>query len=437
MKKRLLVICYPLDWHWALSFEFFRYKQHQDIDYEILDLSFAGERGFKVFLKFLLGGSILQRKCLQAWRSDKVELLDFKVNYKDIEKRTVKRVQELFGTGFKHLDETLNTISERVATLAVDPREHLPVIRDEFFKSETTKAILTQVDASRYSEITTVNGRFTKNAEVVTWAKSQNLPLTLLEFGSSGEKFEIFTTSPHSFEEIEDKINSFWTSYENKYREKIAQGYIDNLIDKKGYSSINWRSYMKPGSVVKEGARKICVFYVSTELEYFGLPNNIPKGNFKNQVEAFRGLVSLLDPNLWTIYLRMHPEMPGRNRGNEQLLWQEFKSFSHIVIVEPNSSIDSLELGELSDLAAGFGSNIAMELVARGKKNVITLGPAPWNRLLPRNFTPSLEHLSRHLKSGIPEISVSDIYPWALFMSRFGENFKVLKFDKKTSSWKF
>jgi hypothetical protein len=78
-----------------------------------------------------------------------------------------------------------------------------------------------------------------------------------------------------------------------------------------------------------------------------------------------------------------------------------------------------------------------MELVARGKKNVITLGPAPWNRLLPRNFTPSLEHLSRHLKSGIPEISVSDIYPWALFMSRFGENFKVLKFDKKTSSWKF
>ena len=57
--RNLLVICYPLDWHWALSFEFLNHQDKLGFNYEVLDLSFVGETGTSKLIKSISGGSKL------------------------------------------------------------------------------------------------------------------------------------------------------------------------------------------------------------------------------------------------------------------------------------------------------------------------------------------------------------------------------------------
>ena len=63
--KKLIILCYPLDWHLALSFEFLINQPNYSRDYEILDLSFIGEFGLRKILRAITGGTKLRKMIIK------------------------------------------------------------------------------------------------------------------------------------------------------------------------------------------------------------------------------------------------------------------------------------------------------------------------------------------------------------------------------------
>jgi hypothetical protein len=106
-----------------------------------------------------------------------------------------------------------------------------------------------------------------------------------------------------------------------------------------------------------------------------------------------------------------------------------------VTIFEPNSKVDSLELGNSADLIASYWSTINLEFIMRGKRNVITMGQAPWNNLIPENHTSTEIKLIKFLNSDFPEYNINRIYPWAFYQSSHGIDFKIVNTDPKTGKW--
>jgi hypothetical protein len=430
--KQLLVICYPNQWHWVLSLEYLHQQQVSGLEIDVLDLSLCGEsRDFETakkslsFMKFRIG--------CRNWLKDN----DTRYFQTRLIRRDRPRIdfeanpilsQDDFGPAF-------NSIVEHSGELLVNSLPNRKLITREFMAMNSVNAALEKIQIENYDTVVTVNGRFTKNATVAMWAKNGSKKLLLLEFGSTQEKFDVFEISPHSMREIQTKIERFWNQYEVNKHQVLPSDLMKKFVKTITERNI-WRSKMLDGHAPSKTTKKRCVFFASTEAEYAGVGDEVEAGNYRNQVEGFRGLLSALDSKEWEIYLRRHPKHPSVENGDpEQHLWQEFENTVGVCIVPPESEVDSIELARGADLNVNFCSTIAMELIAIGITNVITMGPAPWNNLIPSRYCPNASLLQAFLLKQPDQLNEASILPWVTYINTFGESFKLFDFDSKRSSW--
>jgi len=154
-------------------------------------------------------------------------------------------------------------------------------------------------------------------------------------------------------------------------------------------------------------------------------------------VEAFENLIEMLPENGWHIFLRRHPRNPEMKRGfdPEEHLWERFLKVKNVSIIEPDASVDSIQLGLRADLVANFWSGIAIELLIRGQNRVVTLGDAPWNYFIPLNSARSREGIAEFLNRPTPSFEIESIYPLAFYYSSFGKRFELFQFDQQLAKW--
>lgn len=430
--KQLLIICYPNQWHWVLSLEYLHQQQAHGLEIDVLDMSWCGEsrdletaRKSLSFMKFRTGcrkwlkdngAKYFQTRLIRRERLH----IDFKAN--------PVLSQDDCGPAF-------NSIVENSGQLLVSSLPNRKLITREFMAMNSVNAALQKIQIENYDTVVTVNGRFTKNATVAAWAKFRSKKLLLLEFGSTQEKFDVFEISPHSMREIQNKIERFWNQYEVNKHEVLPSDLMKKFVKTITEKNL-WRSKMLDGHAPSKTTKKRCVFFASTEAEYAGVGDEVEPGNYRNQVEGFRGLLGALDSEEWEIYLRRHPKHPSVANGDpEQHLWQEFENKVGVYILPPESEVDSIELARGADLNVNFCSTIAMELIAIGITNVITLGPAPWNNLIPSRYCPNISLLQAFLLKHQDQLSEASILPWITYIHTFGESFKLFDFNPKKSSW--
>jgi hypothetical protein len=237
--------------------------------------------------------------------------------------------------------------------------------------------------------------------------------------------------------EVQDKIDKYWETSDRNTRSQIAESFISNIEQKFSFSPYNFRKKMVIGKIPAKDNRRIFTFFASTESEYAGVRDTVGKGEFRNQYDAFAAAADLLDPVKWKIYLRLHPSITSTYLNkSETRNWLIFQTRTNIEVILPNSDIDSIALGLKSDVAAVFASTIAMELVALGQSKIISMGPSPWNKLLPDLYISNvtkLQHFFNNMENF--QANKSDIYPWAYYMANFGDEFLILKFDKNKHTW--
>jgi len=140
---------------------------------------------------------------------------------------------------------------------------------------------------------------------------------------------------------------------------------------------------------------------------------------------------------VWDIYLRRHPF--GQNQDlqdGEKSIWNSFFDVPNLFVIDPSSDIDSIALGLESDLIASYGSTIIMEFYAHKISNIITMGPAPWNILLPERYVPTIQKLQEFIGSVKSNIEIDKLLPWAFYQMESGIEFELISTDDKTGRWK-
>jgi len=437
--RNLLIVCYPHGWHWGLSIEFLNSEAMIGNFYDVIDATFVGENLFLVKIKKILGKHKFYRKCINFIDRGNFTLVNLnKFSIKDFSRKKVELVHKPLD-----MSPAYNTIIERYGSMDLKRIKRslrgLMIMNKEIRISNKMYRKLSELNLQGYEKVVTVNGRFNKNSTVLRWCQKNNLTHKIVEFGTSTKNsFEIYENSPHSMIEIQNKIEKYWNNSSDPSKILKAKTYFENMIISKSSSKINFREKMHDGKIPVFSGKKICVYYASTEYEYAGVSEKVEAGKFSSQVEAFRGLLDVLNPNEWDIYLRRHPKKNGsRNFDGEKFMWKEFYNQKNIYIIEADSNIDSIALGTSADLIASFWSTINMEFIVRGYQNVVNLGPTTWNRLLPSRYLPSRNEILRFISDEKQLISIGELLPWAYFMSDFGTEFKIISTNAISGEWYF
>jgi hypothetical protein len=433
----LLVICYPNDWHWVLSTEFFLTLVSQNNSIDILDLSTIGENSFSLFFKRISRRDELRPLLRDIFRENGANFVGRRLT---IKKKIHNKlfVSRKFSSNMNlNNHPALNSIIEKIGNLEISQSRDKSVIKKELHAYNSVISILNRMDNDLYSMIATVNGRFTKNAAVVKKYRELQIETNLIEFGSTLSKFEVFRISPHSMKEVETKISAYWNSAHVSFRDSVASNYLNKLVLTSNNETYGWRDLMVEGSTPKHKLPNRCTFFASTEAEYAGgVGDEINEGNFRNQVEAFQAVVDLLPANDWEIFLRRHPRARhGSDTDPEAFLWKKFENIPNVFVVSPTSEIDSIALGMSSNLVVNFNSTISMELAARGFQRFATLGPAAWNQLLPEHYTPNVKKLNNFFNEPPSDIKISNLYPWAFYYATYGTDFNAITYDNQKKKW--
>lgn len=439
--KQLLVIAYPQDWHWALSVEYILAESTKNQKFHVLDLSYPGQLELRSFLRWVLGGNRLRKTGLKLLEHNQnAKILKSQVFFSSIcafIDSTIEMTTLEPTLNFQNSTTIYNSCVEKSGNLNPATRKNFGTIFKEVFARNLTRRILENLDYSRYGRVVTVNGRFTKNAVVKEWASSKSLPCRLIEFGASKESFQIYEVSPHSMSELEGKVNEFWENAEDSFRQRVGREYLTKLSVDKPITEINWRAKMQRNLIPPKEKPNSCVFFTSTEAEYAGVGDFVQASNYQNQVQAFRAIVKELPVDEWQIFLRRHPDNPrGEVKDAEHLLWDEFKKFSNVFIIEPESPVDSIALGMSADLAVNYCSIIAIELVARGAQNVITMGPSPWQGLLPQRQIETNFTLAGTLELMKERVEPERILPLCFYLSNHGISFQETRYLEAENNWR-
>lgn len=439
--RQLLVIAYPQDWHWALSIEYFFEQKDKNKEFHIVDLSFAGQLDLRSFLRWIFGGNRLRKTGLRLLAHESnASVVKKRIFFKNFPAffESLKEIKTMGPTlNFQNSTTIYNSCVEKSGNLSPVTRDNFKLIFKELFARNLTRGILENLDHSSYERVITVNGRFTKNAVAKDWALSKSLPCRLIEFGASKESFQTYEVSPHSMHELEGKITDFWENAEDTFRQRVGQEYLAKLSVDKPITEINWRIRMQRNLIPPKQKPFTCVFFTSTEAEYAGVGDFVPASKYQNQVQAFRAIVEELPVNEWQIFLRRHPANPSDEiKDAEHLLWEEFEKFSNVFIIEPESPVDSIALGMSVNLAFNYCSIIAMELVARGAQNVITMGPSPWQGLLPQRQIESNFSLPETLEIIKEEIAPESVLPLCFYLSNHGFSFQVTRYLETENNWR-
>ena len=409
--------------------------------FHVLDLSYPGQLELRSFLRWILGGNRLRKTGLKLLEHKKsAKILKYPVFFRSICAflDSIKEMTTLGTTlNFQNSTTIYNSCVEKSGNLNPITRKNFGIIFKEVFARNLTRKILENLDYSFYGRVVTVNGRFTKNAVVKEWASSKSLPCRLIEFGASKESFQTYEVSPHSMRELEGKIIEFWKNAEDSFRQRVSREYLSKLSIDKPITEIDWRAKMQRNLIPPNEKNNSCVFFTSTEAEYAGVGDFVPASNYQSQVQAFKAIVEGLPPDEWQIFLRRHPANPrDKVKDAEHLLWEEFRKFSNVFIIEPESPVDSIALGMSADLAVNYCSIIAMELVARGAQNVITMGPSPWQGLLPERQIESKFELVATLEIMQKKVAPEKILPLCFYLSIHGFNFQATRFLENENNWK-
>ena len=437
--SEIVVIAYPQDWHWVLSIEYQFYQKKRGIHVDILDLSYVGEHGFRSLIRKTLGGNYLRK----ISRKQKIfSIVNIKFSFSLTASAVLRTIQD-----YKKLPhiiqaddcrEIYNSCVEKSGNLILNKSKNRFLVLRELYAYNLMINSLNNIKKLKYSCAVTVNGRFTKNATVQTWAENQGISRKLIEFGAGKEKFEVYDVSPHSMEEVESKISRYWETSDSSLRMSVAKRFLTKLAKNAPITDIDWRNRMRVGYLPTFNKPRLCTFFASTESEYAGVGDSIPSDNFSNQVEAFQAIVDFLPAHEWQIVLRRHPKNPqSESTDPEAFLWDQFRGFNHVLIVEPESPIDSIALGLNSDLVTNFCSIIAMELIARGSKNVYTLGPSPWRKLLPALQVENSKRLKEILEDNVTMANPDSILPWCYYVASHGNEFQITYFDVVAQRWRY
>jgi hypothetical protein len=166
---------------------------------------------------------------------------------------------------------------------------------------------------------------------------------------------------------------------------------------------------------------RVFVFFATTDWEFSILYSSSgAKSDFVSQFDAVQAIISNLEPQE-SLIIRLHPSDPNKSAPADDG-WQKFALDRRVIIIPPESRIDSYKLAADADGNFVWTSFLGYELALRGIP-VAVMGEAIYAKCFPENYLLSHEGLEDFMQHPSPP-SLELIDRYTNYLARGG--FEIL-----------
>ena len=274
------------------------------------------------------------------------------------------------------------------------------------------------------------NSRYATTLPIVQFCEQNYLPYYTHERAGKLDKANlIYRSTPHSIKYACSEIEELWNAGSDN-REQIGASFF---IERRNRVTQGWFSHttnqkvnLLPSQFPKH--KTVISIFNSSIQEYAALFRW--GNNFRFFSDEYNCLSTIFDffkedENI-QFYLRIHPSLIGLDNTQTKQLKNYISKYRNVIVISPESKIDTYALIDNSDKIIVLGSTVGAEASYWGKP-VIALGRAPYENLDCCYWPNSLEELIQLIKADLrPKEKLSAIKYGYWELAR-GTDFKYYK----------
>jgi hypothetical protein len=269
------------------------------------------------------------------------------------------------------------------------------------------------------------NGRFCNQRAILRACESLNIKFMIHERGANKDLYYVRSFMPHNKELIQKEMIENWDNVTNKSQAKEIA--IKWFNDRRSGIDTDWFSYSK--NQIKnllpeiDSSKKTVTYFHSSDDEYAAIGDQFLWKGWKDQYDAVVNLIKVVDSsNSINLIIRLHPHMVKKSL-TENFKWKSLQKYSNkIIVIDPESKIDSYALVEKSDIIVSSGSKIGIESVYLNKPSIL-LGPSPYDSLDLTYSANSIGELAELLNQNLKPISNENLFKYSYWWATHGDKF--------------
>lgn len=231
-------------------------------------------------------------------------------------------------------------------------------------------SFINQINDSYPDLVYVFNGRFSSYSPIVSYCRACNIHFKTYEFSSRVDSYNIVNNEiPHNIDYTAIEIDKAWNNeVDEKLKNEIGCSFYENT--RKGISLLehSFIAMQKEGELpVIDKDKEIITFFNSSIDEFASVPGWEKSFLvFDNEVELIWKICSYFADDASKLFiLRIHPNLKYLNNTQIRDL-ERLKVLSNLIIVQPESSISSYSLIDISKKVVTFGSTIGIEATYLG-----------------------------------------------------------------------
>ena len=345
---------------------------------------------------------------------------------------------DVFDVGWSILSSLISYTRDPFVNLVDYKSVIINLYNDSIRVYETAKK---SILLNQYDRIYLFNGRLSYTRGLYRLGQKYGVETIVHERGSTPDKYELFVnTTPHNIDDFYIRVNQYWKKSNVFYRYFIGKKFFINKIN--GFSG-SWESFSKNFSKNKlpDGFNKSfnnIVVFTSSEDEFVSIDSSWKNPFFKSQVEGLDFLCKEISKNnnQYKLYIRIHPNSKNIKDYYLKLIY-DLKKYNNVVIIPPDSTINSYSLLFEADKVITFGSTMTIEAVF-WRKPVILLGKGLYYNfkgpIIPENLNQIKELL---FSNDMPKVTRLDAIKIGYYFRVFGIPYEYYKsLDYKSGFFK-
>ena len=204
------------------------------------------------------------------------------------------------------------------------------------------------------------NGRFSCAKAAKEAARACMIDFSVYDVRRSVNPYVHHNKDLHNVFECFDRAKTLYAKNPQASRQEAIK-----YFNSRGQSSLFGPSYtsnMKTGEVGNiDDSKKILTIYTSSDDEYRFLGQDW--GLTQQAIRQFNEIEYIcknIDPHIWNIVIRIHPNQTGvRTKSLSNI--KSLNKLSNVTVCDPDSTIDTYQLLEISNLIVCFASSISLE----------------------------------------------------------------------------
>lgn len=230
---------------------------------------------------------------------------------------------------------------------------------------------------NKIEEIFLFNGRWDYYRAVFRAAHALNIPCNVYENFRPGGYIELYGNNfPHLIRNFQNKVDSTWNKEHNdEFKKKEAGDFFvrkrnGEVIRDRSYTTAQLKAFL-PGELVTD--KKIISLFTSSDDETAAVGGDeYANPYFKDQLEGIEYVAEVVAhmPD-YILAIRVHPNLSGLNYGYLSRLTALKNKFPGIILINPESKVDSYALMDISEKIISFGSSIGVEAVYWNKPLIL------------------------------------------------------------------